>query len=180
MKRIIAFIAAVVVLSGCGKKNNPVSPPTVIDFPPDTKFSVTLYSPAQSVSVGGTFEVRVVLYNVSNVFGAALSVSYPGAVVDVLGVTGGGTFLPAASVIDVSRIEPDSNRVSYAVSYENATTGSSSTGSGVLCRIQCRAKASGTAAFAINQSTLEIKTANGTLIPGFSNLLVENLSIGIH
>jgi len=176
--RIFAVAAVVLTVAGCSRRGNPVAP-SGEDFPPDSKFSVTLYSPSSSVSNGESFEVRVVLYNVSNVFGAAVEVSYPAAMVEVLGVTGGITFFPPDSVISLSKIESDSGRVDYAVTFKNAASGKSKSGSGIVCTLMCRANATGTASFAINRKTLQISTPGGTLINGFADLLIEDLSMNI-
>jgi hypothetical protein len=182
MSHPIYFVAAILLITGgCTKKSNPLSPAApAIEFPPDTKFSLTLYSPSSSIAVGQTFEARVVLYNVINVAGMALEVSYPAGNVDILGVTGGTTFFPPDSVISISHVEADSGRVSYGVAYKNTASGASKSGSGLICTFKCKAKAPGTASFVINQNTLDINTPNGVLINNFPALLVENISFSIH
>ena len=172
---ILFFSAIILIAAGCTKKSNPLTPPTS-EFPPDTKFSVTLYSPLSAVTVGESFDVRVVLYNVTNVSGIALTVTYSKGNVDVVSVAGGTTFLPSDSVVSISNIEADSSRVSYGVSYKNS---SSKSGSGIICTIKCKATASGTASFVIDQTTLVIDTPAGTLIDHFASLLVENCSVAI-
>ncbi len=181
MSRSISFIVAIILIAGgCTKKSNPLSPPApTIEFPPDTKFSLTLYSPSSVVSVGQSFDVRVVLYNVSGVSGMALDVSYPAANVDVVGVTNGTDFFPQDSVVSLSKIDADSGRVEFGISYKNTSSAPSKSGSGIACTFKCKAKASGSAAFIIDQTTLQINTPAGTLINGFGALLVENLTIPI-
>jgi hypothetical protein len=173
---LVTLLFVATIMSGCKKESSPVAPATG-EFPESTKFCVTLYSPSQSVAVGGTFEIRVVLYNVSSVFGAAMEIGYPGANVEITQVSGGSTFFPSNSSLTVAKIEPDSNRVSVAIAYQNAGTVLSSSGSGILFRLTCKAKASGTHTFTINGKTLEIRRPDGTLINNFSSLLIENLTI---
>jgi hypothetical protein len=182
VNRLTYFVAAILLIAGgCSKKSNPLSPAAPgIEFPPDTKFSLTLYSPSSTSAVSQMFEVRVVLYNVTNVAGMALEVSYPPGNVEILGVTGGTTFFPTDSVISISHLEPDSGRVSYGVAYKNTVSGASKSGSGLVCTFKCKAKAPGTASFVINQNTLDINTPSGTLINNFAALLLENLTFNIH
>lgn len=178
---IVFIVAFVLIVGGCSKKSNPVTPPSSgVDFPQDVKFALTLYSPSISVAVGESFDVRVVLYNVSGVSGMALHVTYPAGNVDALSVTNGVTFFPPDSVISLSKIEADSGRIDFGVSYMNAASGISKSGTGLICTFKCKAKASGTASFVVDQSTLQINSPSGTLIANFAALLVENLSITIH
>jgi hypothetical protein len=130
--------------------------------------------------VGQSFEVRVILYNVTNVAGCALEVSYPAAVAEVDSVAPGTSFLPPDSIISISKIELDSGRVSYGVSYKYSGQARSKSGSGVVCMLKCKAKTSGTCSFLIDPATLEIKTPDGTFIQNFGTLLVENLTIAVH
>ncbi len=176
-----SFIVVLILIGcGCTKRSNPVTPPTSGgDFPPDTKFSLTLYSPSTSVAIGELFDVRVVLYNVAGVSGMALDVAYPSANVNVLGVTNGTTFFSSDSVISLSKIEADSGRVSFGVAYRYAASGISKSGSGLICTFKCKAVAAGTASFIVDQNTLRVNTPSGTLIDNFATLLVENLSITI-
>jgi len=180
MKRFLSISCLVALLLGTGgcRKGNPVSPTNKeTDFPPDTKFSLTLYSPTTAVSVGDSFDVRVVLYNVTAVSGVALDVSYPPADVDVFSVDDGQAFFPPDSVISLSKIEPDTGRVEVGISYRNTGPGSSKSGSGVVCTFKCRAKAAGTASFVIDQNNLQITNPTGTLIDHFEHLLIEDLSV---
>ncbi len=168
------------VLGGCSKKSNPVTPPFEGDFPPSSEFSVTLYSASSSVAVGDTFQVRVVLYNVSNVSGCAVRISYSSNLTDILTTAKGSSFFPSDSVVSISKIEPDSGRISFGIGYRGATAANAKSGSGVVSILTCRAKTSGTCSFAIDPNTLEITSPDGTLIPNFGALLVENLSVVIH
>ena len=181
INRVVAVIGLGFLLAGgCSKNGNPVSPSLADDFPASSKFSVTLYSASQSVVVGQSFEVRVVLYNVTNVSGCALKISYPSSMVLVDGVAPGTSFLPPDSVLSISRIEQDSGRVSYGVAYANSGRAGSKSGSGVICILDCKAKAAGTCSFVVDPASLEVKTPDGTLIQNFSTLLLEDFSVTVH
>ncbi|MGH9426092.1 MAG: hypothetical protein ACRD2L_07300, partial [Terriglobia bacterium] len=67
---------------------------------------------------------------------------------------------------------------SYGVSY---TAGSErlASGSGVVAKLKCKGKQSGSASFAINTQTLEIRRRDGTMLPNFVNLLKENITVTV-
>ncbi len=179
--RTIVIIGIVILVGGgCKKTSNPVNAPFDGDFPPSSKFSITLYSSSQSAAVGQSFEVLVVLYNVTDVSGCAMVFSYPPAIVDILNASIGSSFFLPQSVMSISKNEPDSGRVSFGVAYRNSTLTQSKSGSGVVCILTCKAKSAGNCTIAINPNTLEIKTPDGTFMKNFDSLLLENFSIVIH
>ena len=170
----------ILAFGGCRKKSNPVNPSIEGDFPSSSKFAVTLYSPVSSVAVRESFEVRVVLYNVTNVSGCAIEVSYPSSKAGSLIASPGSLFFPSESAISISRNEPDSGRVSLGIAYTNTTPAQSISGSGVVWVLLCKATSAGICSFVIDPNTLEIKGPDGTLIKNFDSLLVENTSVSIH
>ena len=172
-----AFFLAVLDV-GCRKGPTEVTV-TGGDFPPSSKFSITLYAPKQSVAVGESFEIRVVLYNVTGVFGVATEIAYPSASVEVISVTRDASFSPSSKFVEVNMIQPDSNRVSAALAIQNTGSASSFSGSGVVWVLTCKAKIAGNAPFILSSQKLEIQSSDGTLISNFSSLLIENLSISI-
>ena len=176
------FVVGFVIFfaGGCRTKSNPATPVVESDYPPSLKFAVTLYSSVQTATVGQSFEIRVVLYNVTNVSGCAMEISYPTAIVGILDASVGSSFLPPESAICISKNEPDSGRVSLGVAYRNIVQAQSRSGSGVVYIVICKAKAAGNCTFVINPNTLEIKGPDGTLIKNFDTLLLENSSIAIH
>ena len=176
----ILFGLSLLISAGCGKSSNPVSPPVTDGFPPSSKFSVTLYSPSQTVAVGDSFEVRVVLYNVSNVAGCALNITYTPSLAEVDSIIPGTSFFPPDSTVGISMVEQDSGRVSYGVAYRYSGQTRSKSGSGIVCTLVCRSRNSGTCRFAIDHSSLELTTPDGTLIPNFSTLQLDSLSILVH
>ncbi len=177
---IFVVLVAVLVGAGCSKKSNPVEPSSGGDFPSSSKFSVTLYSVSTSAGIGQSFEVKVILYNVTNVAGYAMKISYQPSTAEVDSISLDSPFVSPDSSIGVSLIEPDSGRVSFGVARRYAGTPVSVSGSGVVCTLWCRGKGTGTCNFVIDPVSLEIQTPDGVLIQGFASLLIENLAIAIH
>jgi len=180
MKTDAIFIITIIItlLCGCGKDDSGTTPTPVKQedwtFPVNaTRDSVTLYCEKQSVAVGESFEVKIVLYNVSEIFGCAVEVQYAS---DKCEVTSGlaGTLFPADSIIALPpKIESASNRVSYSVTKQRGTK--SLSGSGIVFKMKCKAKTAGNASFTINTATLEIRKADGLLVVR----PVSNLSITV-
>ncbi len=181
IRRVTILIGlSLLVSAGCSKSSNPVSPPVTDAFPPSSKFSVTLYSPLQTVAIGDSFEVRVVLYNVSNVAGCAMTIAYTASTAEVDSVIPGTTFFPPDSTVGVSMIEQDSGRVSYGVAYRYSAQMQSKSGSGIVCTLVCKSTTAGTCRFVVDHSTLQLTTPDGTLIPNFNTLQLDSLSIPVH
>jgi hypothetical protein len=164
---IILIITALVV--GCKKNDattNPPPPPPASQedwtYPASsTSDTVTVYCNKQNVAVGEEFEVKLVIYNVSDVFGMAIEMNYASDKSDVLSALA-GPFFPSDSVVTLSpKIESNSNRVSYGVSRLRGST--SISGSGILIKLKCKGKTAGNATFSIDPTKLEIRKADGTL-----------------
>ncbi|MGD0339697.1 MAG: cohesin domain-containing protein [Bacteroidota bacterium] len=127
-----------------------------------TRDTVTTYCDKQNVAVGEEFDVKLVLYNVAEVFGVAIEMNYASDKSDVLSALA-GPFFPSDNVVSLSpKIEPDSNRISYGITRLRGST--SISGSGVVIKLKCKGKAAGNATFAINPTKLEIRKADGTLM----------------
>jgi hypothetical protein len=134
-----------------------------------------LYSEKATVAVNEAFDVKVVLYNVTNAFGAALEIAYASDKVSVLSQLSGPTFFaPAANILTVPRTDTVNNRVSYGVTYRAGTNGVAN-GSGVVVKLKCRGRAAGTAAFTVDPAKLEVRQSNGTLI----TMPIVNLTITV-
>ena len=147
-------------------------------FPSDTtKFSVTLYSDRHSVAVDEPFDIKLVFYNVDSVFSAAVEMVYTSDTVQVVDILTGPYLVPESDILAVTRVEPDSNRVSYGVTFKADTTNRMVNGSGVVMKLKCRGGQAGRASISINAQKLEIWKQDGTRIPNFNTLQIENLSI---
>jgi hypothetical protein len=175
---VVLAILVLVIDSSCKKDDGGTGPTPDPEFPSSSKFAVTLYTAKSTLSVNESFDVKAVLYNVTNVFGAALEVGYPSAKIQVLGTTAGTAFFPAANVLTISQVEADSQRVGYGVTYK-AGTSTGSSGSGIVVTFQCKALATGAVTLTINASKLELKKSDGNPITGFSGILKENLPLTI-
>ena len=181
MNKLFPFLLGLFVLLiglSCKKSDGGTGPTPDPEFPASSKFAVTLYTPKTTLSVNETFDVKVVLYNVTDVFGAAVEMGYTAGKVQVNGTTLGAAAFASANVLTVSQIEPDSSRVSYGVTYK-AGTSSGFTGSGVMMTVQCKALAAGAASLTINPTKLELNKSDGNAISNFSSIIKENLALTI-
>jgi hypothetical protein len=177
---LLILLILIVFVMGCKKDEGVTNapPPSQQEdwtYPASTtRDTVTAYCDKQSVAVGEEFDVRLVLYNVAEVFGVAIEINYTSDKSDVLSALA-GPFFPSDSVIALSpKIEPDSNRVSYGVTRLRGST--SISGSGVVIKLKCKGKVAGNATFSINPTKLEISKADGTLIVK----PIVNLTVVVH
>jgi hypothetical protein len=182
---IIAALCALTLTAGGCKKDSSTPPPTTdcvsandFSFPANaTKFSATLYSQCATAAVGAEFYVKLVLYNVTEAFGAATEFSVP-ANVEILGAELGPLFAPTSDVLALGGLVNNNTAYAFGITYK-AGTNRSATGSGVLVKLRCRGLAAGAATFVINRTKLEIKRSDGTPIANFNNILVENVTVTI-
>jgi hypothetical protein len=183
-KMLIAAMLFLTLLGGCKKSDTgPTGPstPSTEDwsFPANsTKFSVTLYAPKQTVAVGETFEVRAVCYNVSSLFGAAVEIACQNGKAQVTQVISGPFFAPDSVLIGVAANDTTANLASYGVTFK-AGSGKVTNGSGALFKLRCKARVAGAAAFVINTSKLQLLKSDGTPIPNFGTLQVENSTVTV-
>jgi hypothetical protein len=182
----VIALCLVCLVAGCKKSSqNPVGLPQSQEdwtFPASsTKFSVTLIPSTTAPAVGEAFDVKVVLYNCPEVFGAALDIAYASDKVDISSLVDGPYLSPDTAAIAVSNIDPATGIAGFGLTYKagSATAASSGT-SGVLMKLKCRAKGSGSAPFTIVPQTLRIVRADGTPIPGFAAIALESDTIAVH
>ncbi len=169
----------------CKKDDGGSTPPTActsaddFSFPANaTKFSVTLYSDCQTVTNGQEFSLKLVLYNVADLFGSATEIILPTDKVDIVSAAAGSAFQPSTDVILVGGLVTGTNIYAYGATYK-AGVASRTNGSAVVVKLRLRARATGTAVFTINPARLELKKSDGTPINNFGTLQVENVSITI-
>lgn len=176
------LIVCISLIAGCGGSDDVIPPPGSSEdwgFPANaTKFAISLYSDKSTVSVGESFDVKMVLYNIPNVFGSAVEVGYPGDKVSITQTLAGPHFSPQVWTIAISRVDSLQNRASYGVTYI-AGSNRTSSGSGAVMKFRCTAKASGAVQFSINPGILEIRKADGSLINNFPGLQIEGLTITV-
>lgn len=143
-----------------------------------TKFAVALYADCQTVSNGQEFSLKVVLYNVTDVFGFASEIILPTDKVDFVSAADGTAFQPSTDILRVGSIVSGTNKYACGATYTSLSSNRTN-GSGVVVKLRLRAKATGTAAFTINPARLELKRSDGTPVTNFGSILVENASITI-
>lgn len=173
------ILLVLVFAFGCKKDDGgTLLPPSVEDFSflAKTDTAVTLYSDGSTVSAGQTFDVKLICYNVDSTFGSSFEVFFTKARLQVLDVIVGPFFSPSDQTVQLKKIENDSGRVSFGISYVR-NSGRVAFGSGVVCKIRFQAIAVGTAQVSFNQSKVELRKAEGTYITNFSRLQYQNLSV---
>ena len=173
-------VLVALVLSGCGSGSTCTTCPQApqpCDIPSNSGVAaVSLHSANSTYAVNDTFWVSVILYHVDDPFGASVEVSYPSDRVDVLRLSGCPNSFSQSQNVQVSRIEPAANRVSYGVSrLRGAAAGPG--GNTVLFYLGCRAKSSGSAAFSFVESKLQLVKSDGSPIDSMSVLRKQNLVV---
>jgi len=182
----IAVGGLLILLSGCGggssTQPNPTptpTPPGPWTFPASSKFAVTLYADSSTYAIGDSFDVKVVAYNLTNVFGATFQVNYPASQLNVGRVVYNSTPIVTPNLELPGRVEADSNRVSFGFTFLRGSHHAFN-GSAVLARLRCLGTAAGTAKFTLARANLAIQDSTGSAIPNFSNLEVDSLSVTVH
>ncbi len=186
MKQLFLWMMmAAALFAGCSKSgNNPVTPPppsTGEDwtFPANsTKFSATLTTSKDPVAVGDIFYTKIVYYNITQAFGSAIELNYPPDKVRILDFTPGPLIANDSTSIDVIQIDSVAGKVSFGITYK-AGIGGAFNGSNVLARLKCQGKTTGAVTFTIVPSTFEIVKSDGSAIPNFSSLVIENLTLQV-
>jgi hypothetical protein len=184
IKHTITLFAVVVVILITGCKKDTVSPPLVAEedysFPASTKFAVTLYSNQTNYKVGDNFDVKLVFYNLQDVFGAAVEVSYDSSFIQITDsskILIGPYFKIGDSTLSFRNVE-QIGRASIGISYTKGS-GLVSNGSGAVMKLKCNARKIGSTTFSINTGKLEIRKSDGSFISNFNGLQKENLTISI-
>ena len=179
MNRTVAIIALVLlgVLAGCSKDNPVTPPPSTEDwtFPANgSKFAITLYSDQTTVAVGQTLEVKVLLYNVSNVFGAAVGLRMPSDTLAVTSVVTGPVFSSANPLV-LSVVDTVKHQVDYGITLRSGSM-SAFSGSGVLFKLKVRPVHAGPFTVSVIPATFALQDGSGNPITGFGSIVLEGLS----
>jgi len=185
MKQVLIWMGlGALLLAGCSKSSdNGVGPTTATGddwtFPANsTKFSATIITSKTPVAVGEVFYTKIVYYNITQTFGTAIEVSYSPDKVRILELAPGPLIANDSTSLNVIQIDSVAGKVSFGITYK-AGSGKVFSGSNVLARLKCQGKAAGTASFTIDPSTFTIVQSDGTVIPNFSTLVLENLSMQV-
>lgn len=187
-KYILTLILILGFLQFSSCKKDPVAPPPPpppedFTFPADTSFSVRLITSSGTVGSGSNFDVKLVFYNMQNVFGSAVEILYDKNLVEITDLTKmlvGPYFQTddTAKIMMLKKVEQGYGRASFGISYIK-NSGLVSDGSGVVIKLKSKAIAPGNVWFKINKSKLEIKKSDGFYINNFSGLKIDSLQITI-
>lgn len=162
---LFTFLLLALGFVSCKKDDGGVVTPPVVQedwtFPSDASTKLAIYSEKSTVAVGETFDVKIILYNVTGIFGAATEISYASDKVEVLDVLTGPLFTPEAQYLVVKKNEATRNTVSFGITYKNGS-GLAVTGSGILLKLKCKGKAAGVGTFTFVAP--EARRADGTLV----------------
>jgi hypothetical protein len=182
---LLSVLTAAALFAGCSKSSDngvgpgPTPPGDDWSFPANSsKFSVSLLSSKDTVAVGDVFYLKVVYYNVTQTFGTALECSYPPDKIRIVEATPGPMFAADSTIISVLQVDSLAGTMSYGVTYK-AGTGKVFNGSNVLVRLKCEGKSAGATAFTINSSKLQVLQSDGSPIPNFGSLTVENATVQV-
>ena len=188
IRQIYSFIIILSLIFGIGCKKNPVTPPpppTVEDFtfPADTSFAVRLITNSTNVNSGSNLDVKLVFYNMQNVFGSAVEILYDKNLVEIQNESKmlfGPYFQisDTSNILMVKKVEQGFGRASIGISYIK-NSGFVAGGSGVVVKFKSKAIAPGDVWFKISKSKLEIKKSDGLYINNFSGLKIDSLKVTI-
>jgi hypothetical protein len=180
VKLLIIALVLILAAAGCSK-DSPTAPPsdTSWTFPSSGKFAVTLYADKTTISVGQTTDVKLILYNVTGVFGAAADILMPLDSLDVTQVLAGPSFLPSSeNPLIVYAVDSTAGKVSYGATLRAPSTATFS-GSAVVCKATVRGVIPGVAHLRLNPLTLELLKADGQPISNFGSIALEDLTITV-
>ncbi len=148
------------------------------NYPTNTeKFAATVHSNVATIKNGNRLEVLVVYYNMTNVFGTAIELSFPQDKIFVRDFIA-GSYISGNSILTLKKVNNTNGTISFGITY-TANSGNISNGSGALFKLKCRAKNAGNISFTINSSKLQILQTDGMPIPNFNSIQIENLNMGI-
>ena len=179
------LVIFLLLISGCGEDSvidpdgDGNDPEEIFDewsFPVNYNFEVSLYSDVDTVAVADTFDVKIVFYNIRDVLGMGLVISYDSDLIEISSVIPGPYFSPESLVIALSLIEPDINRISYGASFIRGSQLTVSN-SGIVAKLRCVAKKNGLAKFSIIPGKYEIIGIDGKLVSNFRSLTISNSSV---
>ena len=125
--------------------------------------ALALYSDGTTVAAGDSFDVKVVSYNLQDVFGAALRIIYPHDVIGVGRILYNPTlFGDQTSCLVMPPVRSDLDRVDIGFTYVRGS-GRSIRESSVLALLRCRALKQGAANVGFAPDTLVVRKSDGTL-----------------
>lgn len=184
MKYILNFFLLLFLISSC-KKETVTQPPEPkeedFSFPQSSRFSVSLITNSNTVILGKEFDVKLVFYNVQEVFGSAIEIAYENNYISITNqnkIILGPFFniKDTSKVLILKKLENPLGRASVAISYIR-NSGLNSSGSGVVFKIKYLPVAKGNTWIKINKC--EIRKSDGSFINNFSNIEIDSLQVHI-
>lgn len=182
MKYILILFLLLFIFSSC-KKETVTQPPQPIEedfsFPQTTRFAVSLITNSNTVILGKEFDVKLVFYNVQEVFGSAIEIVYDNNLISIPNQSKLllGPFFnvnDTSKVLILKKLENPLGRASFAISYVR-NSGLNSGGSGVVFKLKYTPIAKGNTWIKINKC--EIRKSDGNLINNFSNIEIDSLQV---
>ena len=176
-----AYMALVFILVLAGCKSSPTQP-TQTDpwsFPASSKFAVTLYTDKSTISVGQTTDIKLVLYDVTNVFGAAIELRLPLDSLEVIQVVQNPNILDGANALVLSKVDSTQGKVSYGVTLK-AGSNATFTGSAVVCKATVKGLIAGPVNVRITPGMLSLVKSDGQPITNFASIAIENLALTVN
>jgi hypothetical protein len=166
-KRLLAVLIAAAFLWGCSKDDNGTNPPPTPEedwtFPADSIAATgDLYIAVDTTAVGTTFDLKAVLYNVDSVWAATLEIGFSPVQLEVLDALAGPFIGPDADILVVRKVEADSARASFGITFRRGTHPAGVSGSGAVMKLKCRARAAGTGSFTLNTAKLQVLKPDGS------------------
>lgn len=184
MKYYIFLIILIFILASC-KKESVTQPPELkeedFSFPPSSRFAVSLITNSTTVDLGKEFDVKIVFYNVQEVFGSAIEIIYNNSLITVPNSSKLllGPFFnlkDTTKVLILKKLENPLGRASVAISYIRDSNLKSS-GSEVVFKLKYTPVAKGNTWIKINKC--EIRKSDGNFINNFSNIEIDSLQVFI-
>jgi hypothetical protein len=176
-----AVLGLLLLACSCGKSTTDPTPSEAgaWDYPSSSRFAVSLYSDQSTCAVGDSLDVRVIFYNMPDVFGAAFVIEYPHEAVGTSRILGNDAVLPApGSCILLSRIEPDSDKVCCGFTFLRGHP-QRFHGSAAVLKLRCQALQAGTAVFRFRDVPLSITGDDGAPVANLANLERDSLLVVI-
>lgn len=138
---------------------------------PSEGLGIRIAPALRQVKKGEEFETKLRVEEVSSLFGVAARIYFDGAILEAVRVEP-AEFL-GSDILPVDRY--DSNSVRLGMTRKKGSIGA--TGSGVIARAVFLARSEGRTEIEIDREKLKLKKSDGSLVNGFSNIMLGQAQI---